>query len=183
MQNPGTNQTELFAELFSIITSPDDSTLRSYDRDLYEAFPHCVALILALSTDLRPHTFASRPSRAGSTTAPRETTTGETSTRNSAPNAGVLPPGKEADALTSASELIATRRFPEAVAKLQTVLATQPNNVLALKNRGYAFLALGQYQKALEDYQMVLKLNPKDTQATQYIDYARKMLASAAKKK
>jgi tetratricopeptide (TPR) repeat protein len=168
MQDQHTAATELFAELFSIICSPDDSSLRWFDRSLYQAFPECVNAIIGLSPDLKPHTFShtvnSRTSGTTPSQAPR------------AANSYQYHPNTTA--LSTAYSLINQKQYTEAIKILDDAIKSDPTTATAYSYRGYAYLAIGQYAQAITDYKMVLQLDPKDQKASKYLDYAKKMMES-----
>jgi tetratricopeptide (TPR) repeat protein len=64
-----------------------------------------------------------------------------------------------------------------AIADYSEAIRRDPNYVDALKNRGNAHLAKGEYDKAIEDYTAAIKLDPKHAQA-----YQNRALAFCAQK-
>lgn len=165
-QQPGTNSTELFAELFDIICCNDDRTLRSYDRHLYEAFPHCVNAILCLNVELHPHTFPN-----GSATANRSSE--QTDAKAAAVNRTVNIPTAASSPLQTATQLLSSHAYPQAIQCLNAIIAKEPSNGLAHNYRGYAYFGLGNYKQAIQDYSEALRLNPQDTNAAQYLKVAK----------
>lgn len=164
MQEPGTSSTELFAELFSILCTSGDYTLRPVDKGLYEAFPHCISVMRSINPDLKPHSFGS--SSTSATTATNQST--PSSTKTSSPSAS-------ASALTTGSTLVANRHYAEAIPYLDAVIKADPTNVMAYNYRAYAFLATGNYSGSISDYQMVIRLDPKDQSAAANLELAKTM--------
>lgn len=169
MQQPGTSATELFAELFNIITCTDDRTLRNYDRALYESFPDCVQCILALNPDLKAHQFSGA---APAVPVAAETTSGA-SGKSPAPSA----PPVAATPLQTAARLIAGRQYSQAIPFLDAIISKEPNNGLAFNYRAYAHLATANYKQAVSDYTQVLRLNPQDSNAAKNLKLAKEYSA------
>jgi tetratricopeptide (TPR) repeat protein len=169
MQDAGTNSTELFAQLFSIICSPNDKYLRPTDRELYEAFPHYVQALLALNSELRPHTF----SRSAASSASGQTA--NTSSKQLKARSIVQPAvnARAQSLLQTASGLIGQRKFKDAIPYLDQAVSADPSNAYAFSYRGYANLSLGNYRAAAADYEKVLQLNPGDASAAQNLQLAR----------
>jgi tetratricopeptide (TPR) repeat protein len=54
------------------------------------------------------------------------------------------------------------KNFDAAIADYTFILDKAPNDTEALTKRGYTYSLMGQYEKAIPDYQAALKLNPQD---------------------
>lgn len=170
-QQPGTNSTELFAELFDIITCSDDRTLRRYDRHLYEAFPDCVNAILALNTELQPHHFRDSGAEASSSSQPVDA-------KSAAANRTVNSLAAGSSPLQTATKLLASHEYAQALQILNAVIAKEPSNSLAYNYRGYAYFGLRNYQQAVQDYTQAVRLNPQDSNAAQYLKVAKQYVGS-----
>lgn len=173
MQEPGTSATELFAELFSIICTPSNQPVRSYDKDLYEAFPHCVAIILSRNQDLQPHVFGSGYSYAGrakSTTGRAAIIPGTAAGSASKASSPAAP-----SILSMAVDLINRHQYAEAIPYLSAAIASDPINAVAYSYRGYSYLAIGDYASAINDYTMTIRLNPADLSARRNLELAKTM--------
>lgn len=169
MQQPGTNSTELFAELFNIICSNDDRTLRSYDQNLYQSFPKCVQAILELSPDLKPHQFSGG---ANAKAPPTEfVRNGQAKSRNSAQASG----SQSSSPIQTAARLIGAGSYAEAIPYLDAIITQDSNNGFAYNYRAYAHLASRNYKQAISDYIQVLRLNPKDLNAVNNLKLARQL--------
>ena len=62
--------------------------------------------------------------------------------------------------LKAAMQLLIDRKYREALPAYSAILRDQPNHVDALLNRAEAWRQLGEYAKAADDYETLVKLNP-----------------------
>ncbi|NJK88868.1 MAG: tetratricopeptide repeat protein [Myxococcales bacterium] len=72
---------------------------------------------------------------------------------------------KPRDIVASANEKLQAGKAEEAIAELDTLIEKQPDNTVAIYNRGLAQHRLGNWQKAEADYRTVLAADPKDESA------------------
>lgn len=164
MQDAATNATESFAELFATICATDNSSLRRNDQSLYNAFPHFVSAILSTSSSLHPHDFAGG----------RQTATYSNQSKNTARSSSqTAPQGANAFAKAPMSQ---ENYYESVIVSSSSALNHQPQNLAALKNRGYAYLTLGKYAAALADFSKAHAINPNDSQTSQYLQYVKKIL-------
>ena len=63
--------------------------------------------------------------------------------------------------IDEANELFLKKKFYDAIVKYEIILQSQPNNLIALNNKGYAFSKLRNYSKALACYNECLEKNPR----------------------
>ena len=59
-------------------------------------------------------------------------------------------------------KLFLEKKFEKAMEKYDIILHDEPNNLIALNNKGYTFSKLRNYSKALECYDECLKNYPED---------------------
>ena len=64
--------------------------------------------------------------------------------------------------MNEANELFLEKKFEKAIEKYNRVLHDEPNNLIALNNKGYSFSKLRNYSKALVCYDECLEKNPED---------------------
>ena len=62
--------------------------------------------------------------------------------------------------LKSANELFLKKRFNDAISKYKKILESDPNNLDAINNMGYALSKSKDYQSAINCYDIGLKDNP-----------------------
>jgi hypothetical protein len=84
---------------------------------------------------------------------------------------GALPPTALGPLYAQVAFLSRQHRWDDEIAVLNTVIAidqsgreTRDNLVAALGNRGNAYAHTGQYDRAIEDYDQAIRLNPKEAQ-------------------
>jgi cytochrome c-type biogenesis protein CcmH/NrfG len=68
------------------------------------------------------------------------------------------------------------------VADYTALIKKDPRDAERLVKRGATYTAMGQYEKAIADYEAALKLSPRDTATVQRLKYARAMLAQSGSK-
>ena len=68
--------------------------------------------------------------------------------------------------------------YEAAIADYTFLITKNPNAVEAMTKRGYTYSLAQQYEKAIEDYQAVLKAYPQDNATFQRLQYAQSMLAA-----
>ena len=66
------------------------------------------------------------------------------------------------DDMAEANELFLKKKFHDAIEKYELILQSQPDNLLALNNKGYSFSKLRKYSEALSCYDESLQKNPAD---------------------
>jgi len=64
--------------------------------------------------------------------------------------------------IDDANELFLKKRFADAIKKYEDVLQIEPDNLIALNNKGYSLSKLKKYSEALSCYDESLRKNPKD---------------------
>lgn len=78
-----------------------------------------------------------------------------------------LPP-EAIDYFTSAMEKVKSENWSEAIEGFSKVIELSPSNYKAYYNRGLCYDELTNYEKALQDYDMFIKLNPEDHDMVYY---------------
>jgi tetratricopeptide (TPR) repeat protein len=71
-----------------------------------------------------------------------------------------LSPANTDALIGHAESYMASERYWEAVDDLNRVIATQPKNLIALRQRGRAWLQLGNDKNAQEDFERAEAMNP-----------------------
>ena len=61
-----------------------------------------------------------------------------------------------------ANQLFLKKKFNDAIVKYEIILQSQPDNLIALNNKGYTFSKLRKYSEALSCYDKSLEKNPID---------------------
>ena len=64
--------------------------------------------------------------------------------------------------MDEANKLFLEKKFKNAIEKYENILQKEPNNLIALNNKGYSFSKLHEYSEALSCYDECLKKNPND---------------------
>ena len=77
--------------------------------------------------------------------------------------------GGEDTALREARTLIAEERFEEALAKLERVVVGDESNADAWNLVGFSLRKLGRYEPAMEGYARALAIDPRHTEAIEYL--------------
>lgn len=91
-------------------------------------------------------------------------------------NSGVLDHKKE-----MALHQIYDSKFYLAVKELEGVLRLEPNDIMALKRAGSAYLQLKDYRQARRSWQKALQLSPEDAQLKEYLDALETVAAEGRK--
>ncbi|MDC0202929.1 tetratricopeptide repeat protein, partial [Candidatus Nitrosopelagicus sp.] len=60
------------------------------------------------------------------------------------------------------NKLFLKKKFQESIKKYETVLEQEPNNLVALNNKGYSLSKLKKYSEALSCYDKFLQNSPND---------------------
>ena len=77
--------------------------------------------------------------------------------------------GGEDRALRDARALIESERYEEALAKLERVVAGDEDNADAWNLVGFGLRKLGRYDEAMEGYARALAIDPRHTEAIEYL--------------
>jgi tetratricopeptide (TPR) repeat protein len=80
-----------------------------------------------------------------------------------APSSGTAPPSA-AQAIEQGKQLLAQRRYPEAIARFNQVLAADPRNEAALRFRAVSLFGLSRFAESKTDMDTLIKLKPNDAQ-------------------
>ena len=64
--------------------------------------------------------------------------------------------------IDDANELFLKKRFADAIKKYENVLQIEPDNLIALNNKGYTLSKLKKHSQALSCYDESLRKNPND---------------------
>ena len=64
--------------------------------------------------------------------------------------------------MDEANQLFFKKKFNDAIVKYEIILQSQPDNLIALNNKGYSFSKLKKYSEALSCYDKSLQKNPID---------------------
>jgi tetratricopeptide (TPR) repeat protein len=65
--------------------------------------------------------------------------------------------------IEQANELFLRKKFEAAIKKYDFILRNEPDNLLALNNKGYSFSKLRKYQEAISCYDEYLSIKPNDS--------------------
>ena len=84
--------------------------------------------------------------------------------------------------LAEALEYFYNGKYNEVVELANDVLSIDPSNALAYKRIGSAYFAIGQKEKAIENWQKSLRLNPKDLTLKTFINKAKEQMKSSSRK-
>ena len=84
--------------------------------------------------------------------------------------------------LSEALQYFYNGKYDKVTELANEVLTIDPNNALAYKRIGSAYFAIGQKEKAIEAWEMSLRLNPKDVTLKTFIDKARSELKKTSTK-
>ena len=66
------------------------------------------------------------------------------------------------DLLNSANKLFLKKRFNDAISIYEQILKSEPNNIDAINNMGYALSKSKKYQHAIDCYDVGLRNNPNE---------------------
>ena len=86
-----------------------------------------------------------------------------------AAGAGGSSASDDDDALRGARELISQERYEDALATLERVVAADERDADAWNLVGYSLRKLGRYAAAMEGYARALALDPRHTEAIEYL--------------
>ena len=70
------------------------------------------------------------------------------------------------------------KNYPAAVEDYTTILQKNANNEDAYVKRGATYAAMGEFEKAIADYQAALKIKPDDYDTVQRLKYVQSQLAA-----
>src|ERR1017187_3434092 len=93
---------------------------------------------------------------------------------------GVLVPSPSPGMLDRAIEEARRKQHEAEIAEFTRTIQKNPNDADALAERGFKYSLLGDYAKAIADYEAALKTRPNDHKTELRLGYARTMLASSA---
>jgi len=66
------------------------------------------------------------------------------------------------DEIDEGNNLFLEKKFQDAIKKYNIILEKEPDNLIALNNKGYSLSKLKKYSDALVCYDKFLQINPKD---------------------
>jgi tetratricopeptide (TPR) repeat protein len=78
-------------------------------------------------------------------------------------------PAPKPSGLSAAEAAVKAKQYEQAIAELEKVLATDPNNVDALNYMAYSHRELGRYEPSLAFYERALAINPNHRGANEYL--------------
>lgn len=84
--------------------------------------------------------------------------------------------------LSESLEYFYNGKYNKVVELSNEVLSIDPNNALAYKRIGSAYYAIGQKEKAIEAWEMSMRLNPQDVTLKTFIEKAKEDIRSSGKK-
>jgi len=70
---------------------------------------------------------------------------------------------------------IKMEKWTEAIDNCKMVLNLDKNNVKALYRKGLAFIGLGEYEKATEDFKAVIQLQPNNSEAKNQLEVIKRL--------